>query len=116
MITVAQNALPQSRLGVGTAATRYLGQLGATLGIAIVGTVVSSGVTGDLTRHLPTDQAGREQLFGALQHGFVAVMIFALVALLATFFLKDVPFVATSAEEKAEEVGGPHEKELVEVV
>ncbi|HEY4388263.1 MAG TPA: DHA2 family efflux MFS transporter permease subunit, partial [Ktedonobacteraceae bacterium] len=87
----AQNALPASRLGVGTAATRYLGQLGATLGIAIVGTVVNSSVTGDLMQRLPRNEAERLLLLSALQHGFVAVMIFAVIALLATFFLKDLP-------------------------
>jgi hypothetical protein len=45
---IAQNMMPASRLGVSTATTRYLGQLGATLGIAIVGTVVSSGISGTL--------------------------------------------------------------------
>ncbi|HET8844346.1 MAG TPA: MDR family MFS transporter [Ktedonobacteraceae bacterium] len=44
----AQNALPRSRLGVGTAAVRYLGQLGATLGIAVVGTVVNSTLASDI--------------------------------------------------------------------
>ncbi len=96
MMTVAQNALPQSSLGVGTAATRYLGQLGATLGIAIVGTVVSSSFSGDLTQQLPTDQAGKLLLAAALQHGFVAVLVFAVIALMATCFLKDVPFITKS--------------------
>ena len=43
-------------LAVGTAALRYLGQVGATLGIAIVGTVVTSGVSGDLMSQLPTNR------------------------------------------------------------
>jgi EmrB/QacA subfamily drug resistance transporter len=102
---VAQNAVPVSRLGVSTATTRYLGQLGATLGIATVGTVVNSAVSGDLTRHLPTDQAGKLLLSSAIQHGFVAVLIFALLALLATFFLKDVPLVTTSRSEELTHVG-----------
>jgi hypothetical protein len=102
---VAQNAVPVSRLGVSTAATRYLGQLGATLGIAIVGTVVNSAVSGDLTRHLPTDQTGKLLLSHAIQHGFVAVLTFAVIALLATFFLKDAPFVTTSKREEFRHVG-----------
>ena len=101
-MVAAQNALPASSLGVSTAATRYLSQLGVTLGIAIVGTVVSSSLSGDLTQHLPTDHAGKLLLSGALQHGFVAVLIFALIALAATFFLKDVPFVTTPARTEAE--------------
>jgi EmrB/QacA subfamily drug resistance transporter len=110
---LAQNALPQSRLGVGTAATRYLGQLGATLGIAIVGTTVSSSISGDLARQLPTDQIGKQLLSGALQYGFVAVLVFAAIALLAAFFLKDVPAVTTSQDEATVEADDAGEKELV---
>jgi EmrB/QacA subfamily drug resistance transporter len=100
---IAQNVTPASRLGVSTAATRYLGQLGATLGIAIVGTVVSSSIAGNLLHRLPTTTAERGVLAGALQHGFVAVLVFALLALLAAFFLKDVPFVPTSGREAESE-------------
>ena len=100
---IAQNAMPPSRLGVSTAATRYLGQVGATLGIAIVGTVVSSSIAGNLLHRLPTTTAERVALSAALQHGFVAVLVFALVALLASFFLKDVPFVSTHSREAESE-------------
>jgi EmrB/QacA subfamily drug resistance transporter len=99
--TVAvQNALPASQLGVGTAAVRYLGQVGATLGIAIVGTAVSSAVSGDLMHKLPTTDAGKFALSGALQHGFLAVLVFAVIALAASCFLKDMPL--TNAPEAAE--------------
>ncbi|HLZ56296.1 MAG TPA: MFS transporter [Ktedonosporobacter sp.] len=96
---IAQNVVPANRLGVSTAATRYLGQVGATLGIALVGTVVSSSIAGNQLHHLPTTMADRAALAGALQHGFVAVLVFALIALVAAFFLKDVPFVPTSPGE-----------------
>jgi MFS family permease len=38
----AQNALPRTRLGIGTSTLRYLGQLGLVLGVAIIGTVVNN--------------------------------------------------------------------------
>ena len=100
---IAQNVVPASRLGVSTAASRYLGQLGATLGIAIVGTVVSSSSAGTLLHRLPTTTVEKEVLAGALQHGFVAVLVFAVIALVAAFFLKDVPFVPTSSREAESE-------------
>lgn len=104
---IAQNVVPVSRLGVSTAATRYLGQLGATLGIAIVGTVVSSSIAGNLLHRLPTTTVEREVLAGALQHGFVAVLVFALIALVGAFFLKDVPVVSSSSSPvSAEELAG----------
>jgi EmrB/QacA subfamily drug resistance transporter len=88
MVTV-QNALPESRLGISTAAVRYLAQVGATLGIAIVGTAITSSVSGDLMTHLPTNTASKLALSGALSHGFLAVLIFALVTLAITFLLKE---------------------------
>ena len=115
-MVAVQNALPQSRLGVSTAATRYLGQVGASLGIAIVGTVVSSTISGDLLHRLPTSNAGKLALSNALSHGFVAVLIFALIALLVTFFLKDMPFVTTQiSTEEQQEVQADEEpdKELI---
>jgi EmrB/QacA subfamily drug resistance transporter len=175
----AQNALPVSQLGVGTGASRYLGQLGATLGIAVVGTVVNRSLSIDLASRLPADTAARltpaglkaatdpqvlvnaqyhdaivhtatgfaergaiakaaasvppgpnhnhivasitpkvtaqaahqvtatlDQVFAALkqslavavQHGFVAVLLFSIVTLLATYFLKDVPLADSFGE------------------
>jgi EmrB/QacA subfamily drug resistance transporter len=112
---IAQNAVPASRLGVSTAATRYLGQLGATLGIAIVGTAVNSAVSGDLLAHLPTNVAGKSLLSTALQHGFVAVLVFAVIALVATFFLKDKPFVTASQAEVLAEANETPENTLVPI-
>ena len=53
----AQNALPRTRLGVGTASVRYLGQLGAVLGVAIVGTVVNRTLANDLVKRVPASTA-----------------------------------------------------------
>jgi len=49
----AQNAIPRSRLGVGTGSVRFLGQLGGVLGVAIVGTVVNNTVSSDIVKRLP---------------------------------------------------------------
>jgi EmrB/QacA subfamily drug resistance transporter len=54
ILTLAvQNALPRTRLGVGTGAVRYLSQLGSTLGVAIVGTVVNNTISSDIVNRLP---------------------------------------------------------------
>lgn len=94
-MVAVQNALPAERLGVSTAGLRYLGQLGASLGIAIVGTVVTSSVSGDPMNHLPTTTASKLALSAALQHGFLAVLVFALIALVAACFLKEVRIKST---------------------
>jgi len=112
----AQNALPASRLGVSTAAVRYLGQLGATLGIAIVGTAVTSAISGDLIQHLPTNVADKLALAGALQRGFLAVLVFALIALVVTFFLKEVPITATQGALSQDRAAQAHEEIALELV
>jgi MFS family permease len=117
-MVVVQNALPAERLGIGTAGLRYLGQLGASLGIAIVGSIVTSSVSGDLTNQLPTNAATRLALSTALQHGFFAVLVFALIALFATFFLKERLIKTTqetSAQDKPAEADKEPEQELIYV-
>lgn len=172
----AQNALPRTRLGVGTASVRYLGQLGAVLGVAIVGTVVNQTLANDLVKRIPAStvkqltpqglkfatnpqvlvnaqyhdtvvqtakgyaqkiavaqvppgpqhdqiaasvaaqavqqvqhllnqvfEALRFSLAVALQHGFLAVLLFCVAALVATFFLKDVPMTEQQPGEEDEE-------------
>ncbi|HKV02129.1 MAG TPA: MFS transporter, partial [Ktedonobacteraceae bacterium] len=115
-MVAVQNALPASHLGVSTAAVRYLGQVGATLGIAIVGTAITSAVSGDLMSHLPTSAASKQALSGALTHGFLAVLIFALIALVATFFLQEGHIVTTQgalSQDRAAPADEESSKELV---
>ena len=173
----AQNALPRTRLGVGTASVRYLGQLGAVLGVAIVGTVVNQSLANDLVKRIPASTARqmtpqglkfatnpqvlvnaqyhdtvvqtakayaqkiavaqvppgphhdqiatsvaaqaaqqalhllnqvfellRLSLAVALQHGFMAVLVFSIAALVATFFLKDVPMTEQQPGSETDEV------------
>jgi len=53
VVTLAvQNALPRTRLGVGTGAVTYLRSLGSTLGTAIVGSVVTNTINSDITGRL----------------------------------------------------------------
>lgn len=47
-----QNALPRTRLGVGTGAVRYLQALGQTLGLAVVGTVINNVIASDIATRL----------------------------------------------------------------
>jgi EmrB/QacA subfamily drug resistance transporter len=49
----AQNALPRTRLGVGTAAVRYMGEVGAVLGIAVIGSIVNSTIANDIATRVP---------------------------------------------------------------
>jgi EmrB/QacA subfamily drug resistance transporter len=49
----AQNAIPRSRLGVGTAAVRSVTQIGAVMGVAVVGTVVNQSLSNDIVTRVP---------------------------------------------------------------
>jgi MFS family permease len=50
---VALNAVPPAQMGASAGAVRYLGQIGGTIGVALVATVVNSTLAGTLDRHLP---------------------------------------------------------------
>ncbi len=66
--------------------------------------------------HLPGTAASKMALSAALEHGFIAVLVFALIALVATFFLKEVPLKATQERlemEKAAQADEESDKELV---
>ena len=76
---VAQNVLPPTQLGVGTAAVRYLGQIGGVVGVSIVGTVVNHALAGSLP------------LATAIHQGLVAVLVFSVAAVLVACFVRDVP-------------------------
>ena len=47
----------------------------------------------------------------AIQHGFIAVLVFCIAIIVATFFLKDIPMTQHSGEvsEETEEVAGSEE-------
>jgi Major Facilitator Superfamily len=172
----------------GTAAVRYLGQLGAVLGVAIVGTVVNQTLSSDIVKRLPAatvqqltpgglkfatnpqvlvnptyresvvhtaqrfavrnavahippgpqhDQiavsvaaqamqqaqhllnqvfeALRLSLSVAIQHGFIAVLLFCGVTIVVTFFLKDVPMTKqfSEAPDEAKEATESEESERI---
>jgi EmrB/QacA subfamily drug resistance transporter len=48
----AQNSLRPEQLGAGTAAVRYMGQLGLVLGVAVIGSVVNNVLASEITPRL----------------------------------------------------------------
>lgn len=55
MTLAVQNAIPRTRLGVGTGAVTYLRSLGSTLGLAVIGAVESNTGAQELHHLLPTN-------------------------------------------------------------
>lgn len=64
---VVQNAVARKDLGVATAALQFFRNVGATVGTAIFGTVLSSGLDDAIFRHLPP------QLAATMPHGTINV-------------------------------------------
>lgn len=91
-----QNVLPPTQLGVGSALVRYAGQVGSTLGIALVGTVINQSLTA-------SGKQTSVALAVALQHGFLTILVFCALALLATCFLKDAPGVLSTSPTTRQE-------------
>src|SRR5439155_16097389 len=54
----------------------------------------------------------RLSLAVALQHGFIAVLLFSIAALVATFFLKDVPMSQQQPAEEADEESEVRESQV----
>lgn len=56
---VIQNASTRRDLGVATASSQFFRNVGSTVGIAIFGTVMTSGLTTAILSHLPTEVAAK---------------------------------------------------------
>ena len=54
---VVQNAVPRRDLGVATASLQFFRNVGATIGTAVFGTVLSAGLDAKIFAHLPPELA-----------------------------------------------------------
>jgi EmrB/QacA subfamily drug resistance transporter len=86
---VVQNTLPATHMGVATAAVNYLRQLGQTLGVAVMATVITTVLAGRLPTEMAAQTASRLTMTDALQWGYGALLIFCGVIIVTCCFLKD---------------------------
>jgi MFS family permease len=93
-----QNTVPRSRIGSATALTQFARQMGATLGVTVMGVLVNHGLPsgvaasgeGSSIHRLPP--ALRSGLAGAIHPAFlVAAFVAAAVWLIAVVFVKEQP-------------------------
>ncbi len=92
-----QNAVPRARIGSATALTQFSRQMGATIGVTVMGTIVNAGLPagarsgeGVAIHRLPP--ALRSALAGALHPAFLAAAVVAvLVWAIAVLGVKEVP-------------------------
>lgn len=127
---IVQNAVKQADLGVATATTQLFRSIGATTGVALLGTVMTSSMARELQAHLPQMsesmgdaelnagalldpevtasmppevlEAIRESLSAALHPVFVATLPLVALAFLATAFIREIPLRRTLQTEPAE--------------
>jgi EmrB/QacA subfamily drug resistance transporter len=67
---VVQNSVQRADLGVATASTQFFRNVGSTVGIAVFGTVMTSGLAAAIISHLPAEVAARMPA-GAVDAGSV---------------------------------------------
>ncbi|MFL6165610.1 MAG: MDR family MFS transporter [Ornithinibacter sp.] len=67
---VVQNSAERADLGVATASTQFFRNVGSTVGIAVFGTVMTSGLAAAISSHLPAEVAARMPA-GAVDAGSV---------------------------------------------
>ena len=123
---VVQNSVSRKDMAVATSATQLSRSIGAAIGLAVLGTILSQGMAAALPRYLPGGAAARLNLSGAssagalfdpaqfahlpsaiaigIRHGladalhpvFLAGVPILLVALIATLFIREVPLRQTA--------------------
>ena len=59
LMVAAQNALPQSMLGTVSGATQFFEEIGAIIGVTLIGALVTGRLTSELAARLPADLAER---------------------------------------------------------
>jgi len=90
-----QNAVPRSRIGSATALTQFARQMGATIGVTVIGAIVNHGLPPGLSgtegvgiHRLP--QSGRAALANAIHPGFLVSAAVALVVwVIAVLWVKE---------------------------
>jgi hypothetical protein len=93
-IAVVQAGVGRELVGVATSQVNFWRSLGGAVGTAVLGSILAS--------RLPAGTASGPALAGTLHDLFLAAGAVAAVALIATLFLREVPF-GRQAEEPAEE-------------
>ncbi|HEX2044433.1 MAG TPA: MDR family MFS transporter [Gaiellaceae bacterium] len=81
-IVVVQNAVPRGMMGVATASAQFSRMVGATVGVTVMGAIMTARLGGESAR-----AAGAAELAGAIHPAFLVGLGLAATAFLATLFL-----------------------------
>jgi hypothetical protein len=97
-----QNAVSRAHIGSATALTQFSRQIGATIGVTVIGTIVNHGLPAGVSggdalggiHRLP--HSARVGLAAAIRPGFiVAASVSLVVWVVAVFFVKEQPLRRT---------------------
>lgn len=128
---IVQNAVVQADMGVATATTQLFRSIGSTVGVALLGTIMTSSMAREIPRHLSATASGgaglpelnagavldpavtaqlspdvleaiREALAASLHPVFVAALPLVALAFLATAFIREIPLRRTLQPEATE--------------
>jgi EmrB/QacA subfamily drug resistance transporter len=91
-ILAVQNSLPREQLGVATSSVQFFGNVGGTIGMAAMGSLVDLGLL---------KQGKLEEFTRSLDGVFLFGMLIALMAMAACFFLKEKHFEDKITEKAA---------------
>jgi EmrB/QacA subfamily drug resistance transporter len=89
-IILVQNAFPYRQLGQVTASLQFFRSMGGTIGVAVLGTVMTNRSQDGLAARLPTGLA-RASLAGAITDVFAVGGALMVLGLLAVLFLPEIP-------------------------
>ena len=101
---VVQNAFPIERLGVVTASLAFFRSIGGVVGVAVLGAIMTNRVTTEMT-------AGTSRAVATasgVSQVFIVAAGLTCVALIASFFLKEIPLRKTGhtrAQDLEDEIG-----------
>jgi EmrB/QacA subfamily drug resistance transporter len=118
---IVQNAFPHSRLGVATASVQLFRSIGATIGVAVMGSILNNRLAHQLAGHAAKFSANQlSSLNGknipvpvkdALSHSISDVFLIGglvvSIAFFASWFLKEVPLRTAHDYPTASEGGAP---------
>lgn len=94
---IMQNCIPYKHLGVATSLLQVFRDLGGTIGVSVMGTILSSSMKGRLEEPAPGEVSNMEALSFSLTRVFLLSAIAIAAALIVTCWLKRTP-LKTSGE------------------
>jgi MFS family permease len=80
-VVVVQNAVPRTQIGVATASTQFFRSIGATVGVTVMGAIVTARAGAEAADATPAELAG------ALHAAFFVALLLVAVAFVATLFV-----------------------------